>query len=65
MLGQQIALPVMLAPTGTHKWVHPEGELASVRAAGRAGTIMIVSTNSNYSMEDIAKAATVPVWFQC
>lgn len=64
VLGHQITSPVMLAPTGTHKWVHPEGELASVRAAGRAGTIMIVSTNSNYSLEDIAKAATGPVWFQ-
>src|SRR5690348_4232218 len=29
VLGQQISLPVMLAPTGTHKWAHPDGELAS------------------------------------
>jgi 4-hydroxymandelate oxidase len=64
VLGQHVSLPVMLAPTGTHKWAHPQGELASARAAGRAGTVMMVSTNSNYSLEDIAKAATGPVWFQ-
>lgn len=64
VLGQAISLPVMLAPVGTHRRAHPEGELASVRAAGRAGTIMIVSTSSSYKLEEIAVAATGPTWFQ-
>jgi 4-hydroxymandelate oxidase len=64
VLGQQIRLPVMLAPVGTHKWAHPAGELASVRAAGRAGTVMVVSTSSSFSLEEIAEQASGPVWFQ-
>jgi 4-hydroxymandelate oxidase len=43
---------------------HAEGELATARATGDAGTIMLVSTLSNTSIEDIAAAATGPLWFQ-
>ena len=39
VLGEEISMPVMLAPTGTHQRAHPLGELASTRAAGGAGTI--------------------------
>ena len=38
LLGQKIALPVLVAPTAFHKLAHPDGELATVRAAGAAGT---------------------------
>lgn len=64
VLGDRISLPVMLAPVGTHKRAHPRGELASVRAAGRAGTIMAVSTSSSYNLEEIAAEAVGPIWFQ-
>ena len=64
VLGQKISLPVMLAPTGTHQRAHPLGELASARAAGDAGTIMALSTNSSYSIEEVAEVATGPLWFQ-
>ncbi len=64
VLGQRISLPVVVAPTAFHKLAHEEGELASVRAAGDAGTIFILSTLSNTRVEDVVAAAAGPVWFQ-
>ncbi len=64
VLGQKISFPVMLAPTGTHQRAHPQGELASARAAGAAGTIMGLSTASSYSIEEVVEAAGGPLWFQ-
>ncbi len=64
LFGQPIALPVLLAPTAFHKLAHPEGELATVRAAGKAGTIMVLSSLSTTLVEDVMKAASGPVWFQ-
>jgi len=64
VLGERISMPILTAPTAFHRMAHPDGELATARAAGKAGTIMIVSTLSNTSVEDIAAAATGPLWFQ-
>ena len=64
VLGNRISLPVMLAPTGTHQRAHPEGELASTKAAGGAGTILSLSTAASYSIEEVAEVATGPLWFQ-
>ncbi len=64
VLGTPISFPVMLAPTAYQKLEHPEGELASARAAGAAGTIMLVSTFATYSLEQIVSVATGPLWFQ-
>lgn len=64
VLGQKIAFPIMLAPTGTHQRAHPQGEMASARAAGASGTILSLSTASSYSIEEVAEAATGPLWFQ-
>ena len=64
VLGKEISFPVMLAPTGTHQRAHPEGELASTRAAGGAGTILSLSTAASYSIEEVAEVATGPLWFQ-
>lgn len=64
VLGRQVAMPVLVAPTAFHRLAHPDGELATVRAAGEAGTIMILSTLSNTPVEDVVAAATGPVWFQ-
>lgn len=64
VLGERIALPVLIAPTAFHRLAHRDGELATVRAAGDAGTIMILSTLSNTAIEDVVAAATGPVWFQ-
>jgi len=64
LLGQKIDFPVIIAPMGFQAMAHPDGELASCRAAGSSGTMFVASTMSNHRMEDIAKAATGPIWFQ-
>lgn len=64
VLGHEVSFPVMLAPSGAHGRAHPDGELATVRAAGSAGTVMVLSSASTYTMEEIAQAATGPIWFQ-
>jgi len=64
VLGEKISFPVMVAPTAFHRMACAEGECAAVRAAGLAGTIMVVSTLSTTTIEDIAAAAKGPLWFQ-
>jgi 4-hydroxymandelate oxidase len=64
VLGQNISMPIMIAPTAFQRMAHPDGELASTKAAGRAGTIMTLSTLANSSIEDVAAAATGALWFQ-
>ncbi len=64
VLGHQLTMPVLVAPTAFHKLAHPDGEVATARAAGAAGTLMILSTLSTTSIEDVMAAATGPVWFQ-
>ena len=64
VLGHDISFPVMTGPSGIHQRGHPQGELATARAAGTAGTIMGLSTVSSYSIEEVAAVATGPLWFQ-
>lgn len=65
VLGTAMPAPLMLAPIGVQNVVHPDGELASARAAATLGTPMIVSTNSHFSLEEIAAAGgQAPRWFQ-
>ncbi len=64
VLGQEIRLPILLDPAGNHAAAHPEGELASARAAGAAGTLMVLSAQSSRTLEEVAQAATGPLWFQ-
>jgi 4-hydroxymandelate oxidase len=64
VLGQPVAMPLLVAPTAFQRLATPEGELATVRAAGAAGTVMILSTLSNSSIEEVVAAASGPVWFQ-
>jgi 4-hydroxymandelate oxidase len=64
VLGQPLALPILIAPMGFQGMAHPDGELATVRAASQAGTIMILSTASNAAMEEVVAATDSPVWFQ-
>jgi 4-hydroxymandelate oxidase len=64
VLGQRIDLPVMIAPTALHRLYHPDGELATVRAAASAGTLAVLSTSSSYPLEDIVAAAGPTSWFQ-
>ena len=64
LFGQEIPFPILLAPTGSHRATHREGELATARGAGAAGAIMVVSTMANTAVEDIASVATQSLWFQ-
>ncbi len=63
VLGERISFPVMIAPAWGHKTAHPDGELATARGAGAAGTLMGLATGSHYSIEQVAEAATGPLWF--
>ena len=64
VLGADLALPVLLAPTAFNRLAHPDGEEAAARAAGRAGTVMVASTFSTFSVEEVAAAAAGPLWMQ-
>lgn len=64
VLGQRIPFPVLVDPAGGHGRAHPEAELATVRAAGAVGTVMVLSSGSTCTLEDVAKASTGPIWFQ-
>jgi 4-hydroxymandelate oxidase len=69
VLDHSLAFPVLIAPTAFHRLAHPEGELATARAAAQAGTIMIVSMVATTPIEEVAKVnATIPnapcLWMQ-
>lgn len=64
VLGEPLALPVMLAPTAFNRLGHPDGEMAAARAARSAGTLMIGSTLSTCTLEEVAEAGGGPMWFQ-
>jgi L-lactate dehydrogenase (cytochrome) len=65
VLGTAMPAPLLLAPIGVQKVVHPDGELATGRAAAAVGVPMIASTASHFSLEEIAEAAgDAPRWFQ-
>ena len=64
VLGQRIDLPVMLDPAGDHNAAHQDAELASVKAAGAAGTVMVLSSHASRTLEEVSQAATGPIWFQ-
>ena len=63
-LGEPVSMPVLIAPTAFQGLAHPEGEVATVKAAGAAKTLMTLSTGSTFSIEEVKAVATGPVWFQ-
>ncbi len=64
LLGTKLAHPILLAPAADHRMLHPDGELATARAAGSTQTPMVLSSCSNTSVEEVAAAASSPLWFQ-
>ena len=65
ILGQDISLPVCIAPTAMQRMAHPDGETATARAAAAEGTIMTLSTIATSSIEEVATAAPAGLrWFQ-
>jgi 4-hydroxymandelate oxidase len=63
VLGQDITLPVLIAPSSLHRLCHDEGERATARAAKAAGTIYTLSTPASITIEEVAPEAG-PWWFQ-
>ncbi len=65
LLGTEMPAPLLLAPIGVQRIVHPDGEQATARAAAALGLPMIASTNSHFTLEEIAAAGgEAPRWFQ-
>lgn len=65
ILGQQFESPIFIAPVGVQKIAHPEGDLATARAAKSEGVPFIASSVSAYTMEEIAEQlGEAPRWFQ-
>jgi isopentenyl diphosphate isomerase/L-lactate dehydrogenase-like FMN-dependent dehydrogenase len=65
LFGQPFSAPLFLAPVGVQTIAHPEGELATARAAKKVGLPYIASTASSYSLEAIAsELGDHPHWFQ-
>ena len=64
LLGTRIGAPILIAPWAYQKRAHPEGELASARAAATAETIMVVSSTMVDHLEDVAGASDAPKWWQ-
>jgi isopentenyl diphosphate isomerase/L-lactate dehydrogenase-like FMN-dependent dehydrogenase len=65
VLGTEVALPVLVAPTAFHRMVHADGEPGTARAAAAVGTIMCLSTLATSAPAEVAAAAPgAPRWFQ-
>ncbi len=64
MGGQEVAMPVALAPTGLTGMQHADGEILAARAAERFGVPFTLSTMSICSIEDVAAHTSKPFWFQ-
>jgi L-lactate dehydrogenase (cytochrome) len=64
VLGQKLDLPFILAPIGYSRLMHPRGELAASKAAGRNGTAYILSTMSGHTIEDVKAQSPGPTFYQ-
>ncbi|ANQ84181.1 alpha-hydroxy acid oxidase [Azoarcus olearius] len=64
MAGQEVAMPVAIAPTGLTGMQHADGEILAARAAEKFGVPFTLSTMSICSIEDVAAHTTAPFWFQ-
>jgi L-lactate dehydrogenase (cytochrome) len=64
VLGERVATPVILSPTGMAGLSWPKGEVTAARGAHEAGTIYTLSTHSSCSIEEVAAGAPGPLWFQ-
>jgi 4-hydroxymandelate oxidase len=63
LAGTPAASPVLIAPTAFHRLAHPDGEVATARAAAATGTVMIVSMASTVAVEAVASTGAT-LWFQ-
>ncbi|KAA8540339.1 hypothetical protein F0562_024742 [Nyssa sinensis] len=64
ILGYKISAPIMIAPTALHKLAHPEGEVATAKAAAACNTIMALSFMSTCTVEEVASSCNAVRFFQ-
>ena len=64
LFGTRYDLPIFVCPTGGNQFFHPDGEVAVAKAARAGNHLQILSTSSNYSVEDVTEARGAPIWFQ-
>ena len=64
IFGSKYDSPVFILPTGGNQFFHEDGEVAVAKAARSGNHLHILSTSSNFSVEDVTKARGAPIWFQ-
>lgn len=64
LLNQAFDHPVFVAPVAYQQLAHPDGEMATALAASALGAGMVVSTQAGLPLEDLARQAKAPLWFQ-
>ncbi len=64
VLGTDVPLPVLVAPTAYHCLAHPDGEVATAQGAADVGTVFTMSTLANRTLEDVAGGSDGPRWMQ-
>ena len=64
LLGTPLSVPVLLAPCGLVRFMHPDGAKGVARAAAAMGTVSVLSTVAGTALEDVATSASGPKWFQ-
>jgi L-lactate dehydrogenase (cytochrome) len=64
VLNHDLSLPLILAPVGYSRLMHPGGEVAAAHAAGEAGTAYILSTISGHKLENVKLGSSGPVFYQ-
>ena len=63
-LGCELSMPLLLAPVGFSRLIHPQGEITAARAAGKAGVGFCLTTISGCKLEQVAEATVCPRWYQ-
>ncbi len=65
IFGQALPLPILVAPMAFQCLAHPEGEVATAKAAAQLGSVMVLSTLATKSIEEVASVRKqTPQWFQ-
>ena len=64
LFGTSYNSPIFVCPTGGNQFFHPDGEVAVAKAVRAGNHLQILSTSSNYSVEDVTEARGAPIWFQ-
>ena len=64
ILGTPMETPIIISPTGSQRAFHPDGELATARAAKSQKHLMVLSTVTTTSVEEVAAARGEPIWYQ-